>query len=72
MATVVNKGEPFDPIDPALTKHNRVTATAPNAALMPLFSGEIVLDTTSKQLWQAQRAGFNDSWVPYQIGNAID
>ena len=71
MATVPNKADFGDPLDPALTKHNRVTAAAPNGALTPLFSGEIVLDTTSKQLWQAQSLA-NNSWVYFQIGETID
>lgn len=41
---------------------NRVTAADPNGALTPLFSGEIVLATTPKSLYQAQTLA-NTSWV---------
>lgn len=71
MATVPNKADFAAPIDEPLTKHNRTVAADPNGSVTPLFSGEIVLDTTSKQLWQAQDLS-NTSWVTYQIGNAID
>ena len=68
MATVPNKADFNAPVDKPLTKHNRTSAGAPSFA--PLYSGEIVLDTTTHGLWQAQSLA-NDSWVSYQMGSSI-
>ena len=69
MATVANLGDAgdFSVIDPPLTKQNRSNAGDPNGSLTPIFSGEIVLDTTNKKLWQAQTL-LNSGWVEIFIG----
>ncbi|MCI0557525.1 MAG: hypothetical protein MN733_03440 [Nitrososphaera sp.] len=67
MPTVVNKAEPGTPLDKPLTKHNRTNAGDPNGSLTPQYSGEIVLDTTNKKLWQAQTL-LNTDWVTFNVG----
>jgi len=64
MATVPNKGDLNVPIDPPLTKHNRKQTGAPAGSLLPLFSGEIVLDTGTDKLYQAQDLTV-DGWVEF-------
>ena len=67
MATVPDLAGSSIAVDYSYVKHNRENAGDPNAAVTPLFSGEIILDVTSKQLWQAQDAS-NNSWVPFAAG----
>jgi hypothetical protein len=62
MATVTNKADSGAIVDKTLVAHNRTNAGDPNGALTPMFSGEIVLDTITKVLWQAQSLT-NTSWV---------
>jgi len=48
--------------DKSFTSYNRTNAGSPNATLTPLFSGEIVLDTTNHSLWKAMGLT-NNTWV---------
>jgi hypothetical protein len=65
MATVVNLAGTGGPLDYSYASVNRTTAADPNGALTPLFSGEIVLATTPKALYQAQGEA-NNTWVTIQ------
>lgn len=62
MAIVVNKARPDEGTDRPYETHNRVNAGDPNGTLTPQYSGEIVLDTTTKCLWKAQGTA-NNTWV---------
>lgn len=67
MATVANKDGGWvaganRTTDYTLVSANRENGGDPNGVLTPLFSGEIILDTSTKKLWQAQDQT-NDSWV---------
>lgn len=62
MAIVADSSGNNPYIDKPLTKHNRVNAGDPNGALTPQYSGEIILDSTNKKLWQAQSIA-NSTWV---------
>lgn len=64
MATVPDKAG-IGTLDKSLVKHNRTTDADPNGTLTPEFSGEIVLDTTNKVLWQAQGTE-NNTWVVHK------
>jgi hypothetical protein len=50
-------------VDKKYETPNRSNAGTPVAALTPQYSGEIVLDTTNRQLWYAFGTGTND-WMP--------
>lgn len=63
MATVADLAG-IGTLDPPLTKQNRTNAGDPNGTLTPQFSGEIILDTTGKKLWQAQTL-LNSGWVEF-------
>ena len=63
MATVVDRAGQAPTLDKTLVDPNRFNAGDPNGVLTPQFSGEIILDTTNKKLWQAQTLN-NAHWVP--------
>ena len=50
-------------LDTKMETPNRSNAGTPVGALTPLYSGEIVLDTTNFQLWIAFGTSTND-WMP--------
>jgi hypothetical protein len=50
-------------IDTRLSAPNRQNAGSPLSALTPLYSGELVLDTTNAQLYIGTGTT-NTSWVP--------
>ena len=50
------------PTDRPYCTHNRSNAGNPNAALTPQYVGEIVLDTTNNDRWQAKTL-LNSGWV---------
>lgn len=54
MATTVDLSGNRVGVDYKLTSYNRTNAGDPNGSVTPLFSGEIILDTTNKKMWQAQ------------------
>ena len=62
MAIVANKGNVFEPLDGSYNSPNRSMAGTPVAALVPLYVGEIVLDTTNNKLWKAETM-LNSGWV---------
>lgn len=63
MAIVANLADPTGPtLDRPYNTHNRINAGTPNAALVPAYVGEIVLDTTGNTRWIA-KALTNTSWV---------
>lgn len=64
MATVVDLSGNGGPVDYSLVKHNRINAGNPNASVTPLFSGEIILDSTNDMYWQAMGIT-NNEWIPY-------
>lgn len=54
MATVANKaGTNPVAIDRKLTTPNRKNSGSPQGSVTPEYTGEIVLDTTTGQLWYA-------------------
>lgn len=67
MATVTNKGNPIEPIDPPLTTHNRTVAADPNGSTTPAFSGEIVFCTATESYWKAMSTD-NAAWVQLTVG----
>lgn len=54
------------PIDKSFVTFNRRNAGTPNAALTPLYVGEIVLDTTNHALWKAEALTNND-WIALTV-----
>lgn len=62
MAIVANKGNAFEPLDGSYNSPNRSMAGTPVATLVPLYVGEIVLDTTNNKLWKAETM-LNSGWV---------
>lgn len=62
MATVANKGNPTEPIDPEYCTYNRTNAGEPNGSVTPQFVGEMILDTTNNILWKSLSSA-NSSWV---------
>ena len=61
MAIVHNRSG-NSPLDVPWTTFNRKVTAEPNAATVPLYSGEIVIDTTNNVLWKAMSTT-NDCWV---------
>lgn len=53
--------------DKPFTSPNRKNAGSPLGALTPMYSGEIVLDTTTGDLWYATDTT-NSGWAPATIG----
>lgn len=53
MATVANKGLAGGIVDGKLSSPNRIVAATPVATTTPLYSGEIVNDTTSEKSYRA-------------------
>lgn len=53
MATVPNKDGGSNYNDRKLTTPTRKNAGSPQGSLTPAFAGEVVLDTTTGQLWYA-------------------
>jgi hypothetical protein len=51
-----------NPVDRSFVNYNRVSAGEPNGSLVPVFAGEIVLDTTNNALWKAMGIT-NNTWV---------
>lgn len=49
-------------VDRAFASVNRVVAAAPNGVTTPLYSGEIIMDTSTQGLWAAIGLT-NTSWV---------
>ncbi len=64
MATVPDKANNGTPIDKKFATPNRGNAGTPVAAVTPLYTNEIVLDTTNNQLWRAT-GPTNADWMPY-------
>lgn len=54
------------PLDKCYSTHLRSNAGTPNAALTPLFAGEIVWDTVNKVRWRAV-ALTNADWTPHDV-----
>jgi hypothetical protein len=65
MSIVPDLARPGDVVDPPLSSPNRRVADAPaTLSLVPLFSGEIVQNTSNGDLWFA--AGLTaTAWTPY-------
>lgn len=61
MAIVVDRSG-NNPLDEPWTTFNRKIAGEPNGAAVPLYAGEIVMDTTNNVLWKAMSTT-NDCWV---------
>jgi hypothetical protein len=51
-----------NPLDLSFNQPNRQNAGVPNGALTPLYTGEIILDTTDHTLWKAMTLS-NQSWI---------
>lgn len=52
--------------DGSFSSVNRIVAASPNGVTTPLYSGEILRDTSTQALWQAIGLT-NTSWVPTTI-----
>ena len=67
MAEVVDLAgnSPYGPgfIDQRLARPNRANAGTPVGTLTPAYPGEIVSDTTNRQLWRGNGTSTND-WYP--------
>lgn len=50
------------PQDKSYSTYNRTNAGTPNGTLVPLYTGEIVLDTTNHNLWKAETL-LNSGWI---------
>jgi len=59
---------PSFPVDPPLTTPNRYNAGSPAGTLTPLYAGEIVVDTTGHQMYQALGTS-NNSWAQVVVDN---
>lgn len=62
MAIVVNAARPSEAVDKSFVTWNRKNAGAPSTSLTPVFTGEIVLDTTNNTYWRAVGIA-NTDWV---------
>lgn len=62
MAIVANLANIGTPVDQRLCTPNRQNAGTPIGALTPLFSGELVFDTTNARLFQAIGTA-NTDWL---------
>lgn len=62
MATVVNKGT-YTPVDKKYATPNRTNAGTPVSSLTPLYTNELVLDTTNNVYYRANGTT-NTSWLP--------
>ena len=65
MATVPNKAY-HTPLDKKLSSYNRKNAGSPVGSVTPLYTGEIIMDTTDNKLWRAEGTTSND-WLPTVI-----
>lgn len=54
--------------DRTLAKPNRKTGAAPSGVLTPQYSGELVIDTSTTQVWCGAADGTNTNWTPVFIG----
>jgi hypothetical protein len=64
-------GDPTFPVDPPMHTPNRIIAVNPIGVITPLFSGEIVLDSTTTKLAYRAMSLLNTSWVQMVIDNNI-
>lgn len=65
MAIVANLGIPGFPIDVPLHTPNRIIGINPVGTTVPLYSGEIVVDSTTTKLAYYATSMLNSSWVQF-------
>ena len=65
MAIVAEKSK-NTPVDKKLNTPNRTISGSPTYSITPLYTGEIVQDTTTGSLWYALSLAI-DSWSPAVI-----
>ena len=70
MAIVVNKAIPAFGIDVPWCSPNRSGGADPNGTVVPLYVGELYLDTGTKKVWQAM-TNANTGWATYNIGPRV-
>ncbi len=63
MATVVNKADPGGKLDKKISSPNRKIAGNPLSSVTPLYAGEIVLDSSTGNMWYALDLT-NTGWTP--------
>ena len=72
MATVVNKARPSDPIDTPFLSPNRRVSALP----MPLYAGEIILNTTDNNMYVAatpiNQPFATTDWAKYAYGLGLN